>query len=559
MDATFENLLNKWYTLTYFGVRDDMPYSLQKRTLLCNKLGMLALSLAIFSLPLLVFKLHSMYTATVITFTAVYLGLIPYLNKKRQVNFTRLSFSTFAPIMLLGYTLIKKIRHPYEIGVIDYFAPRALIFLTILLPLVLLDFKNIRQMTLGLGANILCLIFYDYWHTMFGVGYENMPFFTEGYFMINVIYVFAVLAIIGSFYFYQRTNDHFESENQKLFEAVKMKNRALREEQVKLTKTYEELKSSDDELRKNSEELQAINDNLTQYRDELKVSLLRERESREKLENINLELKHAQAQLIQSEKMASLGQLTAGVAHEINNPINFVYAGVSTLKTSIENFMQIINKYEKIDETIYNGKLVEVIEDIKLTKEHLSYDELKDDINLILGDISQGAIRTAEIVRGLRNFSRLDEEHLKMASINECLESTLVILKSQFKDHVHVVKEYEKELPEVNCYPGQLNQVFMNILNNAGQALHSEGTITIKTVNLNEYIQISIKDTGHGIPEDLKNKIFEPFYTTKDVGEGTGLGLSISYGIIEKHNGRIEVKSKMGEGSEFIIYISKNL
>ena len=170
----------------------------------------------------------------------------------------------------------------------------------------------------------------------------------------------------------------------------------------------------------------------------------------------------------------------------------------------------------------------------------------------IKASIEEGASRTSEIVKGLRNFSRLDQNDLKKADLNEGIESTLTLLHSIYKDRVEIVKVFGK-IPEVECFPGQINQVFMNILSNAIQAIHESGTIFIKTWQHGDSVKTSMRDTGSGMPEATRKKIFDPFFTTKDVGKGTGLGLSISYGIIEKHKGKIEVNSEVGEGTEFII------
>lgn len=267
------------------------------------------------------------------------------------------------------------------------------------------------------------------------------------------------------------------------------------------------------------------------------------------------DLKKTQAQLIDSEKMASLGQLTAGVAHEINNPINFVSGNVLPLRRDIEDILEVLKKYDQITEQL---KLRGSFEDVDRLKEEIDFDFLLSEIDNLLDGIGEGANRTAEIVKGLRNFSRMDEHELKMANINQGLDSTLLILHNKIKNRIDIQKEYG-EFPDIMCYPGQLNQVFMNLLNNAQESIDNEGLIWIKTWKDNKQVHVSIKDSGRGIPAKLKKKIFDPFFTTKDVGKGTGLGLSISFGIIEKHNGTIKVNSEKGEGTEFIVSIPDNL
>ncbi|MEO1253863.1 MAG: ATP-binding protein, partial [Bacteroidota bacterium] len=183
-----------------------------------------------------------------------------------------------------------------------------------------------------------------------------------------------------------------------------------------------------------------------------------------------------------------------------------------------------------------------------------------EDLSSLVDDIKEGAVRTIEIVKGLRVFSRLDEEDMKDANINECLDATLVLLKNKTKNSIKITKKYDDELPEILCYPGQLNQVFMNIINNAIQAMPEDkenAEITVATEKTKEGINIRLKDNGSGMSDEVKQRIFEPFFTTKPVGVGTGLGMSISYGIIEKHHGQLHVESELGVGTEFIIELPK--
>jgi len=272
---------------------------------------------------------------------------------------------------------------------------------------------------------------------------------------------------------------------------------------------------------------------------------------RDRLEQMYNNLINAQAQLIQAEKMASLGQLTAGVAHEINNPINFVSAGIDSLRTNFADIMEVVEGYLALKPDADNKQELQKLDKLK---KQADLEELIEESGQLLQSIKNGANRTKEIVKSLKNFTRLDENSLKKADLHEGLDSTLVILNNQIKDRIKIIKNYG-DLEPVNCYPGQLNQVFMNILSNAIQAIKGEGTIAIKTYTDDDYAVIRIKDSGSGMTEEVKKHIFEPFFTTKEVGEGTGLGLSISYGIIEKHKGKIEVESQPGVGTEFIIRI----
>ncbi|MCU0391378.1 MAG: ATP-binding protein [Thermoflexibacter sp.] len=272
------------------------------------------------------------------------------------------------------------------------------------------------------------------------------------------------------------------------------------------------------------------------------------------------DLKKAQTQLVSSEKMASLGHLTAGIAHEINNPVNFTYAGAVSLRTDFNDLLQILEKYREITPDNINTALPLA----KGLEQKLAYKEIKHEIDELLTSVKRGAERTSEIVKSLRTFARLDEDTLKKVDVEENLEATLTMLHNQYKGRIEIVKNYNK-VPLVECFPGQLNQVFMNIIVNAIQAIKGEGKIYLTTsypsIHANgkykdkEAIEISIRDTGIGIPDEIKNNIFEPFFTTKDVGVGTGLGLSVSFGIVEKHKGEIKVFSEIGKGSEFVIIL----
>lgn len=272
------------------------------------------------------------------------------------------------------------------------------------------------------------------------------------------------------------------------------------------------------------------------------------------------DLKNAQTQLVDAEKMASLGQLTAGIAHEINNPINFVSSNIKPLRRDIEDIQTLVAKYEELVEK--NQLEVQFTEVVALKKE-LDYDYLKHEIDVLLKGMADGAGRTVEIVKGLKSFSRLDESDLKYANVNEGIESTLIILSSTFRGKVNIVKELGS-IPEIECFAGKLNQVFMNIINNAAQAVLSahanddEGKVIIRTQQNEGNISIHIIDNGTGMSEDVRSKIFDPFFTTKKAGEGTGLGLSIVYSIIELHKGTIEVESTLGVGTEFIITLPLN-
>lgn len=273
----------------------------------------------------------------------------------------------------------------------------------------------------------------------------------------------------------------------------------------------------------------------------------------QELANTLIQLQSTQSKLLESEKMASLGQLTAGIAHEINNPINFITGNIIPLSRDIEDLKELLSKVDELED---NLNLKEALEEVIEFKEEIDAEYLFEEIELLLKGIHEGAIRTRDIVAGLRNFSRLDEDDFKYADIHEGLDATLMLLNSKLKRGIEVKKNYAN-LPKISCLPGKLNQVFMNILNNSIQAILekdiNDGVITLSTSLENNTVEIRIQDNGIGMEEEVRKRIFEPFYTTKDVGQGTGLGLSITYGIIERHNGTIEVESEKGVGTVFII------
>jgi signal transduction histidine kinase len=275
------------------------------------------------------------------------------------------------------------------------------------------------------------------------------------------------------------------------------------------------------------------------------------------------ELHYTQAQMVQSEKMSALGQMVAGVAHEINNPVNFIHGNVTYVEEYTQDLLRLVQLYQKY--------LPEPPLQIQEELVAIDFDFLEQDLTKILQSMQMGTNRIREIVLSLRNFSRLDEAEVKQVDIHEGIDSTLVILNNRLKakpdrPEIQVLKEYGK-LPLVECYAGQLNQVFMNILSNAIDALEERernhtleeiqaqpSAICISTAAQDRTVTISIKDNGGGITEAVRSKLFDPFFTTKPVGKGTGLGLAISYQIVtEKHGGKLSCYSQPGQGAEFLI------
>ncbi|XEB11817.1 ATP-binding protein [Xanthomonas sp. DAR 35659] len=265
-----------------------------------------------------------------------------------------------------------------------------------------------------------------------------------------------------------------------------------------------------------------------------------------------LRLNGAQEKLLQSEKMASIGQLAAGVAHEINNPIGYVHSNLGSLQEYLRSLFTLIEAYERALRAPDPKALIPEIDDIR---NRFDIDFISRDLPQLMAESREGIERVTRIVRDLKDFSYSGrEESWKLVDLHSGLESTINIIWNELKYKVTLDRHYGN-LPLVECLPSELNQVYMNLLLNAGQAIGERGTIVVSTGQDGEEVWIEFKDSGAGIPADLLQRIFDPFFTTKPVGSGTGLGLSISYGIINKHHGRIDVTSVVGEGSTFRIVI----
>jgi PAS domain S-box-containing protein len=296
-----------------------------------------------------------------------------------------------------------------------------------------------------------------------------------------------------------------------------------------------ELMQSNEELNSANEELLVINEKLASQKQELERTLER--------------LRKTQSQLIQSEKMASLGVLIAGIAHEINNPINFISCGIDGIKIYLEQ----INNC--IDECISKQKLNSQIKEAQLSK--TSADEMRHTLNTLIEGMEMGVSRTVSIVNGLRSFSRSDEVNTEWFDLHTLIDNTLLILYNQYKNRIEIQKQYGN-IPELSGFPGQISQVIMNLLINAIQSIPNQGTITISTQSKGKKVQLTVQDTGTGIPEKIRNKVFDPFFTTKEAGKGTGLGLSISYNIIKEHKGEIKLDSTSKQGTRFIVELPVN-
>lgn len=273
------------------------------------------------------------------------------------------------------------------------------------------------------------------------------------------------------------------------------------------------------------------------------------------LEAAYSELKNTQAMMVHSEKMRSLGELVAGITHEINNPVNFIYGNLIHLKNYTSDMMSVIEAYSEYDSDLKE----EHLQKIKDLKEEIDIEFLKEDLPELIRSCQEGTERTKNIVLDLKNFSRLEEAVINNVDLPKEIDTTLNILHNKFKNKITVHKEYEENLPHVEGFGGQLNQVFMNILDNAAFAIQEQGDVWIRLKSNGNNAIIEIEDNGCGMNETTRKKVFDPFFTTKEVGQGTGLGMAISYKVIKNHKGNITLTSEEGKGSKFTITLPLKL
>lgn len=315
----------------------------------------------------------------------------------------------------------------------------------------------------------------------------------------------------------RRSNDNLEH-------IVEKRTSQLAEANKKLERDLRQRQSADAELRRRNVELTLLNDKLSM----------------------------AQQQLLQAEKMASIGQLAAGVAHEINNPIGYIFSNVGTLQTYLGDLFVMLDSYQAAEGALADPA---VARQLAALRQQIDLDFLRGDIPLLMRESQEGIARVRHIVQDLKDFSRADaQQQWIWANLHHGIDSTLNIVSHEIKYKADLVKQYG-DLPDIECLPSQLNQVIMNLVVNAAHAIATHGTITIRTGHDAEHDQvwISVGDTGAGIAAENLTRIFDPFFTTKPIGQGTGLGLSLAYGIIQKHHGRIDVDSVIGQGSTFRI------
>jgi PAS domain S-box-containing protein len=310
-----------------------------------------------------------------------------------------------------------------------------------------------------------------------------------------------------------------------------------------------ELKRTERALRESRDHLEA---KVTARTADLQAANTALRAERARQEELIKKLAEAHTQLLQSEKMASIGQLAAGVAHEINNPVGFVSSNVGTLEHYLDDLFKVIAAYEEVEAELSETSRAAVNE----TKKQVDLAYLRDDVGQLMKESADGLHRVRQIVQDLKNFSHVDATEMVDANIEAGLDSTLNVVWNELKYKAEVVKEYG-HIPSVRCIPSQLNQVFMNFLVNAAHAIDGHGKITLRTNADDKWVWVEVEDTGSGIKPEHLDRIFDPFFTTKPVGQGTGLGLSLAYQIVQKHNGRIDVKSEVGKGSTFRVLVPR--
>ena len=335
---------------------------------------------------------------------------------------------------------------------------------------------------------------------------------------------------------------------------------------IALADRINQLKRDSAEAREEQLRISQLNEKITREQNEVLEQRVGQRteeleERNDRLESALAELRLAQDQLVQSEKLASIGQLTAGIAHELNNPINFVSSSAQSLRRDFDDVAEVIQTLQSWDEEA--DDLQQRVNELHSRMAEMDLEFTMNEIDELLAGIDDGANRTSEIVKGLRIFSRMDGDANTEANLNDLLESTLVILRSSLREDVALAVDLAPTLPDLPCQPGKLNQVFMNLINNAAQAtvkaeLDKEARLVrIRTrwvqAEGQECVQVSIEDNGIGMSEEVQAQIFDPFFTTKDVGEGTGLGLSIVKGILDDHHATLQIESTPGQGSHFLI------
>lgn len=399
------------------------------------------------------------------------------------------------------------------------------------------------------------------WKTMTAM----MGFFLAGYLLFIVVQLFgipfplelltAAVFLVGALFVClftalsrQTINqiNHNSDRLRELNQELLTKNGDLNQEIVARRHAEEQLRRANDRLEIKVEERTC---ELKAALESLQREMIDRMRGEEAISQANMALKQAQSKILQQDKMASIGQLAAGVAHEINNPIGFISSNLNTLNTYVARLLDFLALLEGVSE---KGLSEVVTRQVQEKRRELKLEYIVRDISSLIDESLEGTERVRRIVQDLKSFSRLDEAEEKLADINAGLESTINMVWNELK-HKASVHRSLGEIPQIRCNPGQLNQVFMNLLINAANAIETFGEINVQTRKDDGHILITVSDTGFGMPKEVVERIFEPFFTTKEVGKGTGLGLSIAYDIVKKHKGEITVDSRLGQGTTFAI------
>lgn len=526
-----------WHKISMIGIKEEnIDYSV-RRNVLTNRINflLLATTFIVFLIDGSLNLINRDFGANELRvfFISLICALNIFLNSKGFFNISRLFLIVFPVFFLIIY--------PGLFGnVIDEFffwAPYVIIALSIL-PLILFSYSTERPLLLS--ATLYCFLLLLFCEKIFEVMGESdlhILYILKQHFLFIKIAQIAIFVFINlSVLYLIRINRRYE--NQLSDYAVDLEDKNVIIEQQK-----EELQQQNYILKDQKEELLTQNEELQSFQEELNVQ-------NEKLKEALEKLKEMQDQLLESEKLASIGVLTAGIAHEINNPINFISSGIQGLKSVLGNLLEVLKRFDALEKSTCAEHLASINE----LKEQIGYKKLVSNTALLMERIEQGIERTTDIINGLRTFSKLDVEDLESGNIHHIIDDVLVLLDEQLAGNISVEKDYNT-VPEIKCFSGRLNQVFMNVISNAIHAIEGEGTIKITTRSKPSEVTISIKDNGIGISKSNRSKVFDPFYTTKEVGEGSGLGLAISYSIIQKHRGSIEFESEEGKGTEFKIIL----
>jgi signal transduction histidine kinase len=519
-----------WYRLIHMGLKDDKSLQYNREIILLNTINSIIAVIMVLELVLefiLYFtKVNSLNISTVRIFIIACICILNiYLCYKQLFNLAKLLLIVLMPLMLFAFPLLVGF---YAAEIYLWYPYAAMAFAIV--PLLVLRPKEDKIIII---YSIIYMTIYIFWIDLFAllIGVPNfVSYDTPRLVFTKVAQAGIFTVLITSVRYLIKVNRQYEDQLLITSEEVMQKSNLLN---IKAS----ELTLQNELLEKSRKELSSKNQELSDYQKELS-------NQNEELLSTMEELKVAQLQLVQAEKMASLGVITAGIAHEINNPINFVSSNTDGLKTLVDELVGSTREYA----------------DQKLTQDEFN-NEIKDiqqGAELLVNNINKGIKRTTEIIRGLSKFSHIDSNELEICEINDYISSTLTLISGQYRDRIEVITHLG-DVPPIYCFSSAFGQIILNLVTNAMQAIPEKGKIEINTLVENSFIKIEVIDTGVGIPSEIHSKIFEPFYTSKGVGKGTGLGLSITYNLVKKHHGSISFTSEVGKGTKFTVLIPTDL